>query len=370
MKRRWRSKPKGDTPAASDQAVSPDARDASLAEIDPSEDLHLEPNGIAGLGPAAFNGSAQDTGHEGLGQAALQNDFAAHAGQLGNGDAGGSTDLLTLYLRDIRRTPLFTAEQELDAATRARGGDFEARQAMIEHNLRLVVSIAKSYAGRGVPMSDLIEEGNLGLMHAIDKFEPERGFRFSTYATWWIRQAVERALLQSRTVRLPVHVVRELQQIYRARRSLENDAQFSAHRPDGVRAEDVAALLGKSVQTVSELMALSEAPQSLDASLDGQDASDSILQTLADAEAQDPGSNTQAHEVQRLVDTWLAALPTREKEVLEGRFGLHERESETLEVLSDRLGLTRERVRQIQNEALMKLKRQMQRQGITRDAIF
>ena len=123
---------------------------------------------------------------------------------------------------------------------------------MIEHNLRLVVNIAKNYLGRGMPLSDLIEEGNLGLMHAITKFEPERGFRFSTYATWWIRQSVERAVItQSRAIRLPVHVVRELQQVLRARRTLEGDAEFLASRPDGVRVEDVAALLGREVQAVS-----------------------------------------------------------------------------------------------------------------------
>jgi RNA polymerase nonessential primary-like sigma factor len=158
--------------------------------------------------------------------------------------AGESSDTLTLYLREIRRNELFTPEQEFETATRARAGDFAARQAMIEHNLRLVVSIAKGYAGRGVPLADLIEEGNLGLMHATGKFEPERGFRFSTYATWWIRQAVERAVMnQGRVIRLPVHVVRELQQVLRARRQLENDPSFAAARKgfegEGVRVEDI-----------------------------------------------------------------------------------------------------------------------------------
>ena len=148
---------------------------------------------------------------------------------------GESADALTVYLRNVRRTDLFTAQQEFEFASKARAGDFQARQSMIEHNLRLVVSIAKAYLGRGVPLSDLIEEGNLGLMHAIDKFEPERGFRFSTYATWWIRQSVERALIcQGRAVRLPVNVVRELQQVLRARRTLENDDAFIATRPEGV----------------------------------------------------------------------------------------------------------------------------------------
>lgn len=289
--------------------------------------------------------------------------------------SGESTDTLTLYLRDVRRTTLFTPEQEFETATRARAGDFAARQAMIEHNLRLVVSIAKAYLGRGVPLADLIEEGNLGLMHAIDKFEPERGFRFSTYATWWIRQSVERAVMnQGRVIRLPVHVVRELQQVLRARRTLENDPAFAASRNgvdgDGVRVEDVAALLGRNVHDVAQLLAMAEAPKSLDAVVERADDEHTLGDFMADETTPDPTGATHNHEVERLLANWLAALSHREKEVLEGRFGLHDREPETLEVLSDRLGLTRERVRQIQNEALVKLKRHMARSGVDREALF
>jgi RNA polymerase nonessential primary-like sigma factor len=289
--------------------------------------------------------------------------------------AGESSDTLTLYLREVRRTELFTAEQEFATATRARAGDFEARQSMIEHNLRLVVSIAKAYLGRGVPLSDLIEEGNLGLMHAIDKFEPDRGFRFSTYATWWIRQSVERAVMnQGRVIRLPVHIVRELQQVLRARRMLENDPAFAAARNgfegEGVRVEDVAALLGREVQDVAELLAMAETPKSLDAVMDRSEDEHTLGDSMADEVAIDPTGITQNHEVERLMNQWIDALSVREKEVLEGRFGLHDRDPETLEVLSDRLGLTRERVRQIQNEALHKLKRHMIRNGIGREALF
>jgi RNA polymerase nonessential primary-like sigma factor len=289
--------------------------------------------------------------------------------------SGESSDTLTLYLRDVRRTTLFTAEEEYETATRARAGEFAARQSMIEHNLRLVVSIAKGYLGRGVPLSDLIEEGNLGLMHAIDKFEPERGFRFSTYATWWIRQAVERAVMnQGRVIRLPVHVVRELQQVLRARRTLENDPHFAAARKgyegEGVRVEDVAALLGREVQEVAELLALAETPRSLDAAMDRGEDEHTLAESMPDDLAVDPTGVTQNHEVERLLNNWIEALTLREKEVLEGRFGLHDREPETLEVLSDRLGLTRERVRQIQNEALLKLKRHMARNGIGKEALF
>lgn len=285
---------------------------------------------------------------------------------------GEGADALTIYLRQVRRTELFTPEEEYQAACAARAGDFAARQSMIEHNLRLVVNIAKAYLGRGVPLSDLIEEGNLGLMHAITKFEPERGFRFSTYATWWIRQSVERAVLtQARAIRLPVHVVRELQQVLRARRTLEGDAEFLAHRPDGVRVEDVAAFLGLEVQAVAELLALAEAPRSLDAGDAHGDEGFTLADTVASEDEQgDPTDVAHTHEVARLLDQWVHALDAREREVLEGRYGLHDREPETLEVLSVRLGLTRERVRQIQNEALAKMRRQLIRSGVGRDALF
>jgi RNA polymerase nonessential primary-like sigma factor len=297
--------------------------------------------------------------------AAREPEVAAVAADFESGDA------LTSYLRNVRRTELFTPEEEYATAVRARAGDFAARQSMIEHNLRLVVSIAKLYLGRGVPLSDLIEEGNLGLMHAIDKFEPERGFRFSTYATWWIRQAVERALMQQgRVIRLPVNVVRELQQVLRARRELENDAAFLARRPDGVRVEDVADFLGRDIHEVAELLALAETPKSLDATIERADSEQTLADTVVDELAQDPSGITQSHEVERLLEDWLLSLSAREREVLEGRFGLHDRDPETLDVLSQRLGLTRERVRQVQNEALFKLKRHLARRGITREALL
>jgi RNA polymerase nonessential primary-like sigma factor len=288
-----------------------------------------------------------------------------------NALAGEASDVLTLYLREIRRTPLFTAQQEQQTALRARAGDQQARQSMVEHNLRLVVSIAKTYMGRGVPLADLIEEGNLGLMHSIDKFEPERGFRFSTYATWWIRQSVERALMQQgRTVRLPVHVQRDLRQLYKARRALNNQPQLGAQHEGGARAEDIAAFLQRPLQDIEALMALAESPQSLDAAFDTSDDSGSLADRLSDDTAPDPSGTAHTHEVEQLLAHWLDTLSQREREVLEGRFGLKDRDPETLEVLSERLGLTRERVRQIQNEALLKLKRHMRRNGISKDAML
>ena len=291
-----------------------------------------------------------------------------------NGDVPGVEvdvgNALQAYLRDIRRTPLLSPEQEFETARRAREGCFDSRQAMIEHNLRLVVSIAKNYLGRGLPMSDLIEEGNLGLMHAIGKFEPERGFRFSTYASWWIRQSIERALMhQARLVRLPVHIVRELNQVLKARRLLE-----AGHARDGnapVRAEEIAAHVGRPVEEVTELLAYAELPSSLDSPVDrSAEGGESMLDLVADDAAVDPAGLRLSHELEGLLGQGLATLNEREREVLAGRYGLADREPETLDVLAVRLGLTRERIRQIQLEALAKLRRNMQRQGVSRDSIF
>ncbi|OWQ48469.1 RNA polymerase sigma factor RpoS [Roseateles noduli] len=294
----------------------------------------------------------------------------AGKGDLGPAD-GDATNALQAYLRDIRRTPLLTPQEEYDTAVKARAGDFEARQAMIEHNLRLVVSIAKNYLGRGLPMSDLIEEGNLGLMHAIGKFEPERGFRFSTYASWWIRQAVERALMhQARLVRLPVHIVRELNQVLKARRALESLAAQQGGE-GGVRAEDVAQALGRPVHEIAELLAYAELPSSLDSPVDRNgEGGESMLDLVADEQAVDPAGHRLSHELEDLLKGGLASLSDREREVLAGRYGLADREPETLDILAVRLSLTRERIRQIQIEALAKLKRNMMRQGISRDSIF
>lgn len=278
---------------------------------------------------------------------------------------------LQAYLRDIRKTPLLTPQQEFETATRAKAGDFEARQSMIEHNLRLVVSIAKHYLGRGLQMSDLIEEGNLGLMHAIGKFEPERGFRFSTYASWWIRQSIERALMhQARLIRLPVHIVRELNQVLKTRRALE--ALSTQAGSDGVvRAEEVAAAMGRPLQEVAELLTYAELPSSLDSPVDRNgEGSEAMVDLVADEQSVDPAGMRLNHELEDLLAHGLAALNEREREVLAGRYGLADREPETLDVLAHRLGLTRERIRQIQIEALTKLKRNMLRHGVNRDAVF
>src|SRR6187431_90764 len=309
----------------------------------------------AGLPKSAGNGAGE------IAAPILDPDDAAPAAlDIAAGDADGSNTLQT-YLREIRRAPLFTPEQEYATAQRARAGDFAARQAMIERNLRLVVSIAKNYLGRGLPMTDLIEEGNLGLMHAIGKFEPERGFRFSTYSSWWIRQHIERAIMhQARLVRLPVHVMRELNHVLKARRALE--AAFEGDGDRRASAEDIATAMGRSAQEVASLLKLAEVPTSLDAPLDWRDGgngSESMLDRVVDDSAIDPMALTLSNEVESLLQIGLDELSEREREVLAGRYGLRDREAETLEVLAERLDLTRERIRQIQQEALGKLKRRM-----------
>jgi RNA polymerase nonessential primary-like sigma factor len=277
-----------------------------------------------------------------------------------------STDTTQHYLNQIGTRPLLTVAQEVHFATLAKQGNFEARQKMIEHNLRLVVSIAKHYINRGVVLLDLIEEGNLGLMRAIDKFEPERGFRFSTYATWWIRQSIERAIMnQARTVRLPVHMVRELNQILRAKYHLE--AQH--HDGKDATAEDIAHLVDRPVEDVQDILALSEHASSLDAPLDN-DPQSSLMDMLQGDAADGPDFRAEHHEMTVLMRDWLTKLPDKQRIVIMRRFGLDNDDPATLEELAAEMGVTRERVRQIQQEALIKLKRALTVRGVGRDALF
>ena len=274
------------------------------------------------------------------------------------------SDVTQIYLNEIGANPLLTAEEEGALARRVREGDFAARQTMIERNLRLVVNIAKHYLNRGIPLLDLVEEGNLGLMHALDKFDPERGFRFSTYATWWIRQNIERAIMnQSRTIRLPVHVVKELNQVLRAQRSLEatGNGEFTL--------EQIALKLEKSVEEVRAILALSEHTASLDAPLE-IDPTLSIGESLADEQALAPDAHIQDSEVEELIQQWIGTLNEKQRLVIRHRYGLDECEVMTLEELAAQLSLTRERVRQIQLEALGQLRRTVKRRGISRDELL
>lgn len=272
-------------------------------------------------------------------------------------------DVTQIYLNDLGRRPLLTPEEEQTLSRAVKQGDFSARQKMIEHNLRLVVNIAKGYINRGVPLLDLIEEGNLGLMHALDKFEPERGFRFSTYATWWIRQNVERAIMnQSRTIRLPVHVIKELNVYLRAMRFL--DARIDTDPTP----EDVAHLLGRPVEEVRRILKLNERMASLDSPLD-VDPSLTIGESIADDQALLPDELLEQSEMQGLLQSWLAALTEKQRWVIEHRYGINDGEVCTLEELANDLDITRERVRQIQIEAINALRAMIKRNGLTRDML-
>jgi RNA polymerase nonessential primary-like sigma factor len=277
-------------------------------------------------------------------------------------------DITQIYLNEIGQNALLTATEELACARATRAGDFDARQKMIEHNLRLVVSIAKHYLNRGLTLADLIEEGNLGLIHALEKFDPERGFRFTTYATWWIRQSIERAIMsQSRTVRLPAHVVKELNVVLRALRHLETQGILGEGRDPTL--DDVAHLLGKPVEQVRKLLGYREHITSLDAPLD-IDQGLSFGDQLTDDDAPSPELLLHNSEIENWIRQWLEELSDRQRRVIERRYGLNGTDVATLEQLAGELGVTRERVRQIQSEALEKLRARLRVRGLSRDALL
>lgn len=274
-------------------------------------------------------------------------------------------DVTQLYLNEIGAKPLLTPAEEVATARLVRAGDFAARQKMIEHNLRLVVNIAKHYLNRGIPLLDLVEEGNLGLIHALEKFDPERGFRFSTYATWWIRQSIERGIMnQSRTIRLPVHVVKEINIVLRAMRHLE-----SAERREKT-IERVALLIDKSVGEVRRILSLNEHIASLDAPLD-IDPNHTMAEVIADdSGTADPESLLQSSELGALLEDWLCQLTERQRQVIERRYGLNGHDIATLDLIAGDLCLTRERVRQIQMEGLDRLRKIVKRGNISRDSLL
>ncbi len=273
-------------------------------------------------------------------------------------------DATQLYLNEIGFSPLLSAEEEVHYARLARKGDEMGRRRMIESNLRLVVKISRRYINRGLALLDLIEEGNLGLIRAVEKFDPERGFRFSTYATWWIRQTIERAIMnQTRTIRLPIHVVKELNVYLRAAREL---TQKLDHEPS---AEEIAELLEKPVEDVKRMLKLNERVTSVDTPL-GNSSDKSILDTIADERSSDPSEELQSNDIQSNLEHWIDELPEKQREVLARRFGLRGHEVSTLEDVGREIGLTRERVRQIQVEALKRLREIMEGQGLTAETLF
>ena len=275
-----------------------------------------------------------------------------------------SLDATQLYLGEIGFSPLLTAEEEVLYARRALRGDEAARKRMIESNLRLVVKISRRYSNRGLALLDLIEEGNLGLIRAVEKFDPERGFRFSTYATWWIRQTIERALMnQTRTIRLPIHVVKELNIYLRTAREL---SQKLDHEPT---AEEIASKLDKPVGDVSKMLRLNERVSSVDTPIGG-DGEKALLDIIPDINNSDPEVSTHDSDIKNSLIFWLDELNPKQKEVLARRFGLLGYEPSTLEEVGREISLTRERVRQIQVEGLRRLREILIKQGLNMENLF
>lgn len=273
-------------------------------------------------------------------------------------------DATQMYLSEIGFSPLLSAEEEVYFARKALRGDEAARKRMIESNLRLVVKIARRYNNRGLALLDLIEEGNLGLIRAVEKFDPERGFRFSTYATWWIRQTIERAIMnQTRTIRLPIHVVKELNVYLRAARELAHKLD---HEPT---AEDIAKSLDKPVEDVTKMLRLNERISSVDTPIGG-DSDKGLLDIIADEKSAGPETEIQDDDMRDNILRWLDTLNSKQREVLARRFGLLGYEPSTLEDVGREIGLTRERVRQIQVEALRKLRETLRQQGLSLESVF
>ena len=279
-------------------------------------------------------------------------------------DLQKNLDATQLYLGEIGFSPLQSAEEEVYFSRKALKGCAKSRNRMIESNLRLVVKIARRYNNRGLALLDLIEEGNLGLIRAVEKFDPERGFRFSTYATWWIRQTIERAIMnQTRTIRLPIHVVKELNVYLRTAREL---AQKLDHEPT---AEEIAEKLQVSSSDVSRMLKLNEKITSVDTPLGG-DSEKALLDILADDDSVGPDYKVQDEDISNSIVKWLNELNTKQREVLARRFGLLGYEPSTLEDVGAEIGLTRERVRQIQVEALKRLRDLLGSQGLSVEALF
>jgi len=282
-----------------------------------------------------------------------------------NEASGKNLDATQLYLGEIGFNALLTAEEEISISRAALKGDMRARERMIVCNLRLVVKIARRYNHRGLAILDLIEEGNIGLIRAVEKFDPERGFRFSTYATWWIRQTIERALMnQTRTIRLPIHIVKELNLYLRTARKL---AQELDHEPT---FEEIAAATGESVDSVSKMLKLNEHISSVDSPIGGDSENKALVDLIADENYKGPESTLQNADMQKNIVSWLEALNPKQKEVLSRRFGLLGHEPATLEEVGLEIGLTRERVRQIQVEALNRLKDVLGAHGLSIESIF
>ncbi|MES2212273.1 MAG: RNA polymerase sigma factor RpoS [Pseudomonadota bacterium] len=291
-------------------------------------------------------------------------DIAEPSEEVEVAESSDDSDPIQLYLREIGRSPLLKPEQEIYYSRLALSGDLKARNYMIQCNLRLVVKIARRYLGRGLTLLDLVEEGNLGLIRAVEKFDPERGFRFSTYATWWIRQNIERALMnQTRTIRLPIHVIKQLNALLRKRREIE---QSLDHEPS---TEELALASNTSQSDVDKLFRLNEKTLSADSPV-GDDSDKPLMDALSQEAQSGPLDDLEESHLHARLHELLDQLNEKQRIILSHRFGLRGYEEATLEDVGKSVGLTRERVRQIQVEALHQLREDLKAMGIEFDTIF
>jgi RNA polymerase nonessential primary-like sigma factor len=275
------------------------------------------------------------------------------------------TDVIQLYLHDISMKPLLSKTEEILYSRKALTGDLSAKNIMIESNLRLVVNIAKRYRGSSIQFSDLIDEGNIGLITAVDKFDPEKGFRFSTYATWWIKQTIERAIHnQSRTIRLPVHVSKEINTILRTHKQL---LKSQNKEPND---EDIAQTLNRNVNDITALLAYDAPVISYDQTISDDANSQSLAAFLTNDKEIQPDAHLDQMDIKNITTSVLNALPPRDKEIICRRFGLFGYESQTLQEVADEVGLTRERIRQLQVISLKKLRNYLQRDNYDISILF
>jgi RNA polymerase nonessential primary-like sigma factor len=307
--------------------------------------------------------SAEDEGGSTDAEAESETEKPA-AGKTSGRFGSDAHDATRMYLSEIGFSPLLSAEEEVYYSRRALRGDEASRQRMIESNLRLVVKIARRYMNRGLPLLDLIEEGNLGLIHAVKKFDPERGFRFSTYATWWIRQTIERAIMnQTRTIRLPIHIIKEINVYLRAARKLQQELDRDP------TPEEIGQFLDKPADEVKRLLGLNERIASVNAPLT-KEGDRILLDAIPDDEKCDPWRQLQDENLHQVLHRWMDCLSEKQRQVVERRFGLNGYEKATLEEVGNEIGVTRERVRQIQMDALKRLRQIMEREGLTEETLF
>lgn len=337
--------------------------ESSNHEPEVKDDEGIEPDDHALISDEDVNDETlKDIEHNELPQFAEEaDDFSLlHRGK----QATKVMDATQLYLSEIGFSPLLSAEEEVHYATLALKGNEAARKKMIESNLRLVVKISRRYLNRGLPLLDLIEEGNLGLMKSVEKFDPKRGFRFSTYATWWIRQTIERAIMnQTRTIRLPIHVVKELNVYLRAARHL---TQKLDHEPS---PEEIADMVDKPLEDVRKLLGLNDKVASVDTPI-GYDDNKSLLDTIPDENSTNPAEMLTDENLRMHIEALLDQLTDNQQQVIARRFGLRGFEKATLEDVGKEVHLTRERVRQIQVEALKTLRTLLERLGLTQEDLF